>query len=366
MRIIHLASGDLWAGAEVQLFHLAINLNKQPETDLLVVLLNDGQLADELRKKNINVKVFDESNLSFFKIFREFYKLCRETKPNIIHTHRVKENIVGGVVSWLIRSSSARTVHGAQEFSSNIKSRVLNFVDDWIACLFQQRVIAVSHELNEKLQKHCFSSKLDIIENCVDIAYINKMAMEPVNYPLEEECFNVAFVGRFVDVKRTDIFIGIAEKLKEICPNKKIKFNMFGDGPLWDEKRQYVKQKNLDDIIHLAGFVDNSAPYLKKMDLLVFTSDHEGLPMTLLEAMVLKVPVLSRNLTTIKYVLCKGTCGYFVESDSIADFAKKILEVSDNKNERDVMKNNAYDIIENKYSINVLVERYMALYNSLI
>ncbi len=366
MRIIHIASGDLWAGAEVQLFHLALSLDKRDDVELLVVLLNDGQLAQELRDRKVDVNIIDESKYSLFKIIAKFYKLCRRYKPDVIHTHRVKENIAGGVVAWLTRCKSIRTVHGASEFSSDFKTRVTNFIDNFVACVFQHKVIAVSRELKDKLNRHCFSSKLDVIENCIDIEYVSMMSKKPIAYYVDKTQFNIAFVGRFVDVKRTDLFVKIAEDVNKRFPEYKIRFHMFGDGPLWEQTQDYVAQQRLDDSVTLAGFVDNSAPYIKQMNLLLFMSDHEGLPMTLLEAMVLNVPVMSRNLPTIKSVLCDGDCGYVCKSDTIHFFSNKIIEIINNVDNYRIVAEKAINRVENDYSIYSLTDKYINLYNLVI
>ena len=364
MRIIHFASGDLWAGAEVQLFHLALNINKRDDIDLMVVLLNDGQLAQELRDRKINVVVIDESVHSFFKIAVKFYNISRQFRPDIIHTHRTKENIIGGTVSWLSRCKSIRTVHGASEFSLNIKLKIINAIDNFVACVFQEKVIAVSYELKDKLQAECFRNKVIVIENCIDIEYVHKMAEVENNYNIDKTQFNIAFVGRFVDVKRTDLFVDIAEYIKKQYPEHNIKFHMFGDGPLWETTKDYVEKKGLDNTIKLAGFVSNSAPCIGKMNLLLITSDHEGLPMTLLEAMALKVPVMSRELTTVKHVLCDGECGYVLSSDSAVFFAEKIMEIKNNIPENEMITLKAGNRVENNYSIDSLVDKYMKLYQS--
>ena len=100
------------------------------------------------------------------------------------------------------------------------------------------------------------------------------------------------------------------------------------------------------------------------MDLLLFTSDHEGLPMTLLEAMALKVPVMSRNLTTIKHVLSDGRCGYILNSDKAQVFSDKIIEVMNNTNDREEKITMAANVVNSDYSINSLIEKYMMLYSN--
>ena len=184
-------------------------------------------------------------------------------------------------------------------------------MDIFSAYFLQQKIIAVSAELKVKLSVHYPASKLQVIENSIDISDIHGKAEITPKLDIDDSCFNVVFVGRFVPVKRVDLFYAFAKMALQTIPGVKLKFYMLGDGPLWDQVVQQVRDDDVSDSIVLTGFVENTAPVLKRMDLLVFTSDHEGLPMTLLEAMVLAVPVMSRNLATIKKVLCGGECGFF-------------------------------------------------------
>jgi len=229
-------------------------------------------------------------------------------------------------------------------------------VDKSVASLFQKKVIAVSHELNDKLEQHCYKQKLMVIEICIDIEFVRSIATESITYIIDKGDFNVDFVGRFVDVKRTDLFVDIAKTIKAQYPDARVIFHMLGDGALWNDVKLSVKQLGVDSHVKLLGFVSNTAPYIKKMDLLLFTSDHEGLPMTLLEAMALKVPVMSRNLTTIKHVLSDGRCGYILNSDKAQVFSDKIIEVMNNTNDREEKITMAANVVNSDYSINSLIE----------
>ncbi len=66
MRVIILASGDLWAGAEVVVYQLAQGLAEIVEVQLLVIVLNHGRLAEKIEKIRVRVLIVDESEHSFF------------------------------------------------------------------------------------------------------------------------------------------------------------------------------------------------------------------------------------------------------------------------------------------------------------
>ena len=122
----------------------------------------------------------------------------------------------------------------------------------------------------------------------------------------------------------------------------------------------------IDGDVRLMGFVSNVAPLLKQMDLLVFTSDHEGLPMTLLEAMALGVPVLSRDLVTIRKLLCNGRCGYFVSSDNAAEFVCTLQNLLDDRELLKVKANDAMQTMKSNYGIESKISEYVDLYKQVV
>ena len=100
MRVMVLASGDLWAGAEVMVYQLACGLAGIAEVDLCVVLLNQARLAEELKKLGIGIHVVDESKHSFFAIVRAVRKLVADFSPDVIHSHRYKENLLAWFAAY--------------------------------------------------------------------------------------------------------------------------------------------------------------------------------------------------------------------------------------------------------------------------
>ncbi len=369
MKILHLASGDLWAGAEVQLFHLVAALHRQASMEVRVVLLNPGQLEQELRGQGVEVTVLDETRLSAGVILTRLLSLTKFFQPDVIHTHRSKENLLGGFAARLTGKKSVRTVHGANEIASgriDVRRLIINGLDRLAGVFLQQKIIAVSDELKTKLSSHYPANRLLVIENSINEQHVTARASEPTEITFDTDCFNVGFVGRFVPVKRVDLFYDIAVRVLQARPDGNIVFHMLGDGPLMDEVMSRRQQAGLEQRILLHGFVSNSAPLIKNMDLLMFTSDHEGLPMTLLEAMTLGVPVLSRNLATIRQVLCDGDCGYILDGEDPQALAQQVCHIADHPEDAAARAAQAQARIRTQYSIDTNVKKYIALYTSLI
>src|SRR2546427_2192423 len=93
LRVCHSVSGDLWAGAEVQVATVASYLVERPDVNLSAVLLNEGRLASELRGLGVQVTVIDESRNSAVRIVALLTRYLREHHVEVVHTHRYKESV---------------------------------------------------------------------------------------------------------------------------------------------------------------------------------------------------------------------------------------------------------------------------------
>src|SRR5688500_3553896 len=117
VKVCHLISGDLWAGAEVMAFHLLRGLNALPGIQLLVIVLNKGRLSDELQNEAISTYILDEGKRSFPEIVWLASRAVREWRPQILHSHRYKETILSYIISLTLREGAAlvSTQHGMPE-----------------------------------------------------------------------------------------------------------------------------------------------------------------------------------------------------------------------------------------------------------
>ena len=93
IKVCHIISGDLWAGAEVVNYHLLKNLKSFNNIDLSAILFNEGKLADKIRSLGISVDVIDENKNNIFQTIVAAGKIIHRKPPDIIHSHRYKENI---------------------------------------------------------------------------------------------------------------------------------------------------------------------------------------------------------------------------------------------------------------------------------
>lgn len=329
----HVASGDRWAGAEVQVATLLRALAERGDLSLSAILLNEGRLAEELRSAGIAVNVFPEKNMGFFAILRRATEQLRRHPPQVLHSHRYKENLLAAMLARRCGVPIVvRSQHGMPEpFSGwkNLKQRFLQFVDRQVARSSTNAVIGVSQELTERLVKTTGSDKVVLIHNGIALdrvcsSFTSAEAKGRLGLPQDAPVIGNA--GRLEPVKRLDIFLETARRVSAQLPEAR--FVLVGEGREEAPLRQMVDRMGIADRVLFTGHRDDVFDVLRAMDVFLLTSDHEGLPMVLLEAQCLGVPVVARRVGGVGEVIHHDVDGMLIDSDQpeqLAQFCVKLL-----------------------------------------
>jgi len=335
-----------------------------------VVLLNHGRLEQELNNAGIKVKVLDESKLNGLQILRMLFRTIREQRPDVVHTHRTKENALGSIAALLAGGvPSLRTAHGAPEHRPSwrqITKRLINTLDWFCGRFIQRKIIAVSEDLSNILKKDYPSNRIHVIENGIGLDSINNHDRE--KHPAAgagKKVFRIAIAGRLVPVKRVDIFIETARYVRDHYPDLLASFHIFGDGPIRDELEILSQKLGTDSYVHFEGHCDDLGRKLYGMDMLLMTSDHEGLPMILLEAMALQIPVIAHAVGGIPALLDRGSCGILVYEHNAADYGDKIYQLAHDRELRSIIQQKALARISRRYSAEKSANEYLLEYSSI-
>jgi len=179
-----------------------------------------------------------------------------------------------------------------------------------------------------------------VLYNPVNVEKVLLKAKEPIVYTKTK--FLIVSSGRLVKIKGFDKLIINAKKLID----KGIDFELLilGAGPEKENLESLIQKNNLQNCVKLLGFCANPYPYIDLADLFAFVSDHEGYPMVIAEAMVLKKPILATNVTGTRNILNNGEFGYLVDNNEY-DIYKGLLEMVTN----DSIRNYYADYLHKKW-----------------
>jgi L-malate glycosyltransferase len=364
MRVLHVASGDLWAGAEAQVYQLVCALRDQPEVRVSAITSNHGELEQRLRTADIAVTVLDERTLSSRAILQGILAEIKATNAAVLHTHRLKENILGSIAARLSgHAISLRTVHGRPEHAGKgpARMRLVRAIDS-LAGRLQDGIVGVSDDLCDFLRTQFPRRKVFCVPNGIDSATIIRAAALPCSYQAQRQK-NVALVGRLVPVKRVDLFLEAAALLTRKYPGE-YRFVVVGDGPLREAMTALAERLDIRDDVDFLGFQGNSLGILKQMDCLALTSDNEGLPMVLLEALTLGVPVVAHAVGGLPEVLAGVAGQRLVSEHTAAGYAEAIAGLVGHRPPEDRLQERQ-SLLPPRFEISGTAGQYADLYRRL-
>jgi glycosyltransferase involved in cell wall biosynthesis len=353
----------------VQLFTLLTQFAKGAGIQPHAALMNDGELARRLRAQSIPVTIFDETQFSGLAILRGLRNLMRDFKPDIVHTHRQKEHVLGSIANLLAtRSKSVRTCHGAPEHKprgfGKLHKRLFYTLDLWCGRFLQQRVIAVSAALGQALSADFRPQHISIIDNGVDVEAV-RASITPVDFRTQApNCIHVGIVGRLEKVKRVDLFLEMCALLQREAPAKAWRFHVIGEGSHRKNLERCANALGIEGVVTFHGHRSDSVACLAALDALVMCSDHEGMPMTPLESIAVGTPVVAHDVGGLHDILSGQAGGILTNDHTAAGYAHALVALRDTDQAAVIARGMAR--ILKDFSASANAEKTAALYRSLV
>lgn len=195
-----------------------------------------------------------------------------------------------------------------------------------------EKIIAVSELLAEKLKKYRpqYAEKIIAVNNLIDIERIKRMSAEEPETKFSKERFNIVSCGRLSEAKGMDIAASACGELVS-AGFTNIRWWIVGGGPEEDALREQIAKLHLEEYVMLLGMRSNPYPYIRMADLYVQPSRFEAFGLTIKEAQVLGVPVLSTDTDGGKELICENENGMLCDTDasSIAGGIRVLIEHSE-------------------------------------
>lgn len=363
MRILQTITRMNLGGTAVYLNNLVDGLNSHGfHTRLLAGRVEEGEIEDfemnhetlirvEHLKRSINL--VNDTRATF-----ELWKQIRLFKPDIIHTHTFK----AGLLVRIIKPHDCilvHTFHGHHLYDpefQGVKAKLMIAIEKLLSFRCDA-LVAVGNRVMEELKevqvgrKKRFSS----IAPGIDFLHLQNKQVSARALDIESEIVGkkvIVWMGRLVDVKRPREFIELARKF----PNEI--FVLGGDGDL---KRDLIA--NLPTNVLFLGWTSKEL-LLSIADVVVSTSESEGMPLSLIEAQAYGVPVIAPDVGSIREIINNSETGYLVNPD-LGDLEPTLRQVLENDALRVKLSVNASRQAREKFSKSSLVQSHIELYSEL-
>ena len=266
------------------------------------------------------------------KAFISLVIAIRDFKPHIIHTHTAKAGFLGRIASIVSFQPSIRvhTFHGhlLNGYFGALKRRLVIIAEKVLAA-FTDELLAVGDKVRQDLLAVGIGNtkKFSLMPPGLEIGLLPNKKESQESFDLSITRLQCAFIGRVTQIKRPDRFLDVVSEIKR--RGVEVEFYMAGDGELLEICRERIVREHLP--VKVLGWQSDIEKVLAAADIVVLTSDNEGTPLSLIQAGMSGLPVVTTRAGSVPEVVLDGTTGIITSLDvqEIADALEKLANRSD-------------------------------------
>ena len=219
------------------------------------------------------------------------------------------------------------------------------------------KVIALSEDWKKFLEEFiCEADKIEVIYNAVKM---------PEAYEKDYTNQNMLFLGILGQRKGTYDLIEVLPEIFEKYPKAHLYFG--GDGER-EQAEKLCREKGIADHVTFLGWVRGTEKekMLKECSMYVLPTYHEGMPMSILEAMSYGMAVVSTYVGGIPHLIKDGENGLLCEAGDKVGLSRNLIKMLEDDELREKTGRNAKDTIKKKFDIQLKIQRLILIYKELI
>jgi glycosyltransferase involved in cell wall biosynthesis len=300
---------------------------------------------------------------------RAFVSLVKEIrifKPDVIHTHTAKAGFLGRIASIVSLHPSIRvhTFHGhLLNGYFGIYKKSLVILAEKILSVFTNQLLAVGDKVRQDLLKAGIGNSqiFELMPPGLEINELPNIKDAQGYYGLPPQVLQCALIGRVTRIKRPDRFLDVVAEVKK--RRIKIEFLLAGDGELLEACRERIAAEELP--VKVLGWQSNIERVLAASDIVILTSDNEGTPLSLIQAGMAGLPVVTTNVGSIPEIVMNGITGIITSVDVMA-MADALEKLAGDAGLRTRMGSAAQEFTLSNFGVDRLVRDHEQLYKKLI
>jgi len=339
--------------------YVVLNLTQQLDPanfEVSVAAFGGGALENDFHKACENIFLIYKNPGFDYSAMIQMSKIIKNNKIDVINAHHYMPLFYSFAASKILnRRQLVFTEHSVPEVDSiknSIHGKIFN-----IMCYQIDSIVGVSNEIANRFKGHYprHQKKVLTVLNGIDtVKYNNKVNKSEIRnqWGLTSEQFVVGVVANFRHVKNHACLVRAVSRIKDAYSNICLFFVGVGvSNPLENsesEIRILVAEKGLKQQVVFAGYQDDVPAILPIFDVFCLPSFSEGLPVSVLEAMAARVPVIGSKARGITEVIKHRHTGLLFDIDNDEELAGFLVEVIQNREILKTMSDNGYKyVVEN-------------------
>jgi glycosyltransferase involved in cell wall biosynthesis len=293
-------------------------------------------------------------------------KAIQEFKPHIIHTHTAKAGFLGRFASIVSLWPSIRvhTFHGhlLNGYFGSFKRSLVVMAEKFLA-IFTDQLLAVGEKVRDELLQAGVGTraKFGLMPPGVAVGSLSPKIEAREYYGLAPGEFQCAFIGRVTQIKRPDRFLDVVCEIK----NRGININFFivGDGALLEVCRKRITSEELP--VNILGWQNDIEKILSAADMVLLTSDNEGTPLSLIQAGMAGLPVVTTRVGSVPEIVLDGITG-IITSNDVQEMANALERLANDKSMCIRLGSAAQEFTLANFGVNRLVHDHEEIYRKLL
>jgi len=307
--------------------------------------------------------VIDDRGGFDWSAIRQIRRLVEAESIDIVHASDPRTNILSVLAFGLRgRPRLVATAHGW--IANNRRRRLLRTLDKFILRRFD-RVIVVSHAMVSLLPRFWIPrSRLTVLHNALPVtSYGNEVARMPRTSG-DGNCIRLLSVGRLSPEKGHEFLLRALAELSLESPLYDL--TIAGIGPMEGFLRSLARDLGIAERVHFAGYVADMPALYASCDLVVQSSLTEGMPNVLLEASLLRTPVIATDVGGSAELIVHDATGTLIPAGSVTAIVDALRRFVANRETFEVMAARARERVLSEFSFQLRTRRLTEIYLRLV
>lgn len=318
-------------------------------------------LVSDLQQQGGEVTCFNSNHVANMILsIPKVSSFLKKWKADLIHCHLPMAGVVGRFAGRISAIPVVYTEHNVMERYHSWTRRA-----NLLSWKWQDWVVAVSHEVSASIQSHAGKSiPVSVVQNGVPVnSFIfsaEKRQQIRQELGIDQDAPVVGTVAVFRTQKDLFSWLKAAEVIRK--NHRDAQFLLVGDGLLLNEVKAESVRLGLTDVARFVGLKEDVRPYLSAMDVYLNSSVFEGLPISLLEAMSIQLPIVATSVGGVPEVVIDGKTGFLVPPREPEMLGEKVSLLLSNKELRHEFGSAGRAMVEDQFSMQRMVRQLEELY----
>lgn len=319
----------------------------------------EGQLHPKAREAGIPVTAVPIRSSADLRSIAGLVSLFRKERVDVVNTHSGKDSWVASIAAKI---AGVPLLVRTRHISIPIRRHAFNLIYRW-----PDGYVTTGEKIREHLiEKGISPDRVESIPTGVDVERFapgvsgDGVRAETGVAPGDPV---VSIIGILRRTKRVEHFVELAASLHSSDP--RIRFWIVGEGPQEGNVRESIRKAGMEGIVSMLGHRDDIPEVLAATDVVVMTSEAEGLPQVILQAMAAERAVVSTPVGAIPEVLRHGETGLFCPVGDVPAFAREVRRLLDDPLLRKRLGRAGRDTVLARHTVAAMCDRTEAFYSRL-